>query len=101
MGKPRYAGSYDKNHKEIAEAFIKAGASVHDCAKSGSGFPDIAVGWRGHNLLCEIKTKSGRLEDSQVKFIDTWKGQVAVIRTVAAALELLRLYPKAQSPRSK
>ena len=52
---------------------------------------DILIGYRGHNLLVEIKNKSGRdtLTDAQRKFIPDWTGQVRVAHTFDEIFKLI------------
>lgn len=56
--------------------------------------PDLLVGYRGVNLLVEVKDGSRvpserRLRPSQVAFRDQWRGQWAQVGTVGQALELV------------
>ncbi len=76
---------------EIKKFFQKVGCSVYDAARVGGGFPDLLLGYRGHNVLCEIKDpEKGKLKETQVKFIDEWRGQVAIVSNIEEAQELLR-----------
>ena len=90
----RRRGKLDANHSEIVEALRSMGASVQSLAGIGSGAPDLAVGWRGKNFLFEIK--DGKRRPSERKLTDdekawhyAWTGQVAVIESVEAALEIM------------
>jgi len=84
----------DDNHKEIAAALIKIGASVLDTSQLGNGAPDIIVGFRGQNVLVEIKDgdkppSKRRLTPDEVKFQLSWQGNYKVVNSVDEALKLL------------
>ena len=71
----------DANHKAIVAGLRQRGASVH------SGGPlDVIVGLGGATYLLEIKTARGRLRASQAAFLDSWRGQACVVRTLEEAL---------------
>ena len=80
----RRAARTDRNHAEIVAAFRLFGCSVQSLAAVGAGVPDLLVGWRGKNLLIEVKdgqkTKSQRkLTPAQVKFHWKWYGLISVV----------------------
>ena len=82
-GQPRRARRTDSNHSEIAEAFEKAGFSVHRT----NGDWDLTVGLGGINLLIEIKDgkkspSRQKLTEREQKFHDTWTGGVYLITSV-------------------
>lgn len=84
----------DANHAEIVRALRAVGASVESLAAAGSGFPDLAVGYRGKNFLLEVKdgAKSASrkaLRPSQVEWHARWRGQVAVVESVDDALRAI------------
>ena len=82
----------DANQKTIVAGLRDLGASVLILAGVGSGCPDLLIGWRGSNFLAEIKNLAGRGDrytDAERTFLDTWHGQVEVVRNVAEALALL------------
>ena len=72
----------DGNHKEIVKAVEQAGCSVLSLADKGHGCPDLLVGFRGDNYLVEVKNGAGALTDDQQRFINKWRGQVMVIRSI-------------------
>ena len=91
---PRYAARIDDNQPEIVTALQNAGASVQHLHAVGGGCPDILIGWRGVNLLAEIKDGSKppsarKLTPSQKDWHDEWRGQKAIICSVDEALALL------------
>ena len=45
----------DSNQTEIAQTFRDMGATVAFTHTIGGGFPDLVIGFRGVNLLIEIK----------------------------------------------
>src|SRR3972149_1571025 len=48
-------GRTDANHTEIVNALQAIGASVTSLADVGGGCPDLLVGYRGQNMLLEVK----------------------------------------------
>ena len=82
-------GRRDANHQEIVAALRAAGASVLDLADLGHGAPDLLVGYAGREWLVEVKTETGELTPDQVRFIQLWHGQVAVVNSVEAALAVI------------
>ena len=90
----RYAALRDVSEPEIIDALRTAGASVQPL--DASGVPDLLVGYKGRNFLVEVKNPPGvggprgrKLSDRQRRWHAKWEGQVAVVRTVEEALELL------------
>lgn len=82
----RYRGKVDNNHAEIVEALRGIGASVVSLANLGNGCPDILVGWKGNNILFEIKSGRGGLTADEMKFMEDWEGNYRVVRTVEQAI---------------
>ena len=87
----RRAAAVDRNQSEIVAALRKAGATVQILSAVGQGCPDLLAGFRGRNWLLECKDfakpPSKRvLTPDQVDWHGGWKGQVAVVETVGAAL---------------
>jgi hypothetical protein len=87
-------GKLDANHPEIVRAIKQFGGSVLSLADLGDGAPDILVGFRGKNILMEIKdgmqppSKRQLTEDEKV-FHSTWGGSVLIVESVQAALKFL------------
>jgi hypothetical protein len=107
----RRAAHIDDNQVDIVIALQNAGCTTQSTASLGAGFPDVIVGFKGVNVLMEIKnplrdTPSQRRADrdsleAQAKFRKYWNGQVAVVTTPQEALdvvaaEYLRLSPAAK-----
>ena len=87
----RRAAAVDRNQSEIVAALRKAGATVHILSAVGQGCPDLLAGFRGRNWLLECKDfakppSKRALTPDQVDWHGGWKGQVAVVETVGAAL---------------
>ena len=80
----------DANEPQIVAALEGVGASVIRLDKP----VDLLVGYRGRNLLLEVKTplgpKGGRSHSKatpeQRDFFARWRGQFSVVRTVEEAL---------------
>ena len=79
----------DSNQAIIVDMFRRCGATVCLLHAVGRGVPDLLVGYRGHNLLVEVKTGSGQLNDLQIEWHASWRGQAAVIRDTENVLPLL------------
>lgn len=87
----------DANHKEIMNAFRQIPyLSVFSTHMVGKGFPDIVVGYRGINLLVEIKDgkkspSQRKLTKDEMVFHRQWNGQVIVITCVEDIYKLLKI----------
>jgi hypothetical protein len=90
----RRVSRIDDNHKAIVRVLRQVGATVHDAAVLGDGFPDLIVGYRGINFLLEIKDgdktpSRRRLTPAQEKFHSTWRGQATTITNDVEALHAI------------
>lgn len=84
MRNPAAQGRADGNHSEVRGWYEELYCSVVDLHGVGFGCPDLLIGLAGRSELVEIKTDSGQLEASQVRFQRDWRGsKVAVVRTQA------------------
>ena len=68
-------------------AFRGLGCSVFPLHQVGGGFPDLAVGCNGLNLLIEVKDGSlrpsaRRLTSDEQRFIEAWAGQVFIVGSI-------------------
>lgn len=79
----------DNNHADIVASLRVIGCSVLSLAGNANGCPDILVGWRGKNLLLEIKGPKGSLTPDQVIWRDQWRGQSAVVTSLEEAVKVL------------
>ena len=92
----RRAAKVDGNHGEIVQALRQVGATVQSLAAVGGGVPDLLVGWRGLNLLIEVKDGSRipsqqKLTPDQERWHEAWSGHpVYVVRSVDETMEVLK-----------
>ncbi len=85
----RRAAKTDRNQGEIIAALRAVGASVRPLHMVGQGFPDLAVGFRGGNYFLEVKAGAGTLTPDELEFQFTWRGAVAIVRSVDEALSAI------------
>lgn len=90
----RRAAKVDRNQAEIVAALRAAGASVQSLAAIGEGCPDLLVGYRGKNMLMEVKDglkpPSARLlKPDQVVWHISWRGHAQVVNSVDEAMAML------------
>lgn len=95
----RRRAKIDANHQAIGDALQAAGATVYSLAGEGKGCPDLLIGWRGQNLLLEVKRpdyqkKAGKkrqaTRDAQITWALKWTGQYAIVTTPEEAIEYLQ-----------
>ena len=92
----RRAAKADTTSPEIVKALRSAGITVEPrLARVGGGVPDLLAGFRGHNVLLEVKTGirdcDRKLTQDETSWHETWGGQVAVVSTADEAIdEVLR-----------
>lgn len=79
----------DSNQAQIIADLKKIGVSVLNLSRVGGGCPDILVGWQGKNILIEIKTAKGNLNDSQIEFFKEWKGSKFVCKSINEIIEII------------
>ena len=75
----RKRGRVDDNHSSIVKRLRVHGASVVSLANLGKGVPDLLIGFKGLNLLAEVKDgnkpPSGRkLTPDEQEFATAWRG---------------------------
>lgn len=90
----RRAAKIDENQTEIVAALRKLGASVQILSAVGQGCPDLLCGFRGKNILLEIKdgnkvVSAQKLTPDQVDWHRRWQGQKAVVNSVDAAIQVI------------
>jgi hypothetical protein len=91
----------DANQDEIV-GFLRdpwARCNVAITNQVGNGFPDLVVAhpaacsncgaFAYRNTLVEVKTKTGKLEDTQVEFHAEWRGPIVIVRTIDEAVALV------------
>lgn len=100
----RTRAKVDTNQREIVAALRSAGASVLHTHQLGHGAPDIIAGKLrpcpacGHtepyNYLMELKSSAKeRLTVAEVEFSESWRGQVAIARSIDEALRIVGVAP--------
>lgn len=90
----RRAAKVDRNQAEIVAALRAMGATVQPLHAVGKGCPDLLAGFRGRNILIEVKDgelpPSGRkLTPDQTEWHGGWKGQVVVVEDADAAIAVV------------
>lgn len=87
----RRAAKVDNTQAEITKALRDIGAKLQMLHTVGKGCPDLLVGWRGRNILLELKSGTRpcdkSLTNDQILWHHTWPGQVAVVGSVEEAVE--------------
>lgn len=93
----RRAARTDRNHSEIAGAFVSLGMAVRSLAAVGGGIPDLIVScgpapdpeaemsFAGVNVLVEVKDgekppSARKLTPEQIEFRKEWRGPVATVK---------------------
>lgn len=90
----RRAAKVDANQALIVGALRACGAAVQSLAAVGKGCPDLLVGFKGRNLLMEVKDgrkppSDRKLTPDQIEWHTAWAGQVVVVENVEQALAAL------------
>ena len=82
---------HDLNHNEIKKVVVKefSGSWVDLNPEFAPGLPDALVGFRGVNMLWEIKQPDGKLNDNQKRFHRSWAGEIYVIRDAETARAIM------------
>jgi hypothetical protein len=88
------AARIDGNHGEVVKALEAAGMTVQSLAAVGAGVPDLLVGWRGVNVLLEVKDGSlapsaRELTAAQREWHATWGGQVHAVTSPQQAVDVV------------
>lgn len=97
----RYAANKDGPHAAVVQALRDAGASVEVLEGRRAGVPDLLVGYRGKNLLLEVKSGVEGLSLEQQVWHGCWLGDKPwVVRTPLQALEAVGLV-KRRTPRQR
>lgn len=85
------AAKVDENQKQIVKALRDMGCSVQHLHAVGKGCPDLLIGYKGFNLLLEVK--DGNKSPSQQKLTpdqhvwhNGWRGYVDVVNSVDSAI---------------
>jgi len=82
----------DNNQLEIVKVFKSLGATVLNLSGVGKGCPDLLIGYKGISVLVEIKSKTGKFTEPQLKFMEQWRGgAVNRIDSIDGAIRLIKL----------
>jgi hypothetical protein len=86
----------DANHAEVRSALRAAGWTVVDCARIGSGFPDLLIAKHGRIVMVEIKdgakVKSAqKLTEDEVQFHALMAAAGVTVSVVTSVEEALAL----------
>jgi hypothetical protein len=90
----RRAAKIDANHTAIVQALRAVGATVQSLASVGKGCPDLLCGYRGNNVLLEVKDgdkppSARRLTPDEQEWHATWAGQVCIVESIDDALRVI------------
>jgi len=85
----------DANQDDILRALRSAGITARSLAAMGKGIPDILAGFRGVNVLLEVKNPAAARGTAQAleltvdekDFHETWAGQVRVVTSPEEAVQ--------------
>ena len=83
----RQTGTPDANQADIIEALEKIGCIVYDIDKP----VDLLVQFRSLWILLEVKTKKGKLEDSQKRFFEKVKAPAFIVRDILEATAAVQM----------
>jgi hypothetical protein len=93
----RRAAKIDANQPEIVEGLRKMGVTVQPLHAVGDGCPDLLCGYKGVNILLEIKNRTGRvtakgkhLTPEQEGFHRLWRGSVDVVWDLGEAINAVQ-----------
>lgn len=85
----------DENQKQIVRFLREQGVSVAVTSGMGKGFPDLVCGYKGINILLELKDgnkslSAQSLTPEQRIWHLAWKGQINVVNTPEMAWEIIK-----------
>jgi hypothetical protein len=88
----------DGNHDDLIKGLKKVGATVQTLSQVGRGCPDLLIGFRGANVLLEVKDGSlppskRTLTESEATWHQGWRGQVATVGSLDDALKAIGASP--------
>ena len=83
------ARKVDANQGAIVAALRKIGAKVRSTAGVGNDFPDLCVGYRGRNVLLEVKLPRHEPTQGQRVFLNSWPGEAHVVHSEEEAIAAL------------
>lgn len=85
------AAKVDDNQKQIVKTLRDMGCSVQHLHAVGAGCPDLLVGYKGFNILLEVKDgkkspSQQKLTPDQVLWHRDWRGTVEVVNSSEQAI---------------
>ena len=86
----RWAEKRDSVEESIVAALCAYGATVERL--SGSGMPDLLVGYGGQNWLFEVKSGNKGLTQKQEAWHAGWNGHVVIVRSAPEAICIIAGY---------
>jgi hypothetical protein len=86
----RHGAKRDTNERDIVEYLRRSGCTVDRI--SGTGVPDLLVGYHGLNILIEVKMPGKKLRPAQEIWHNGWRGQKAVVETIDDAASVIESY---------
>lgn len=95
----------DGNHSRVVKELRQMGVSVQSIADIGDGCPDILCGFRGVNVILEIKDwkqppSKRRLTPKEKLWHEGWRGQVQTIETSAEAFSIIEIEANKRTSRA-
>ena len=88
MKRDKFTCKTDANQGDIVKALRKHGCSVTPTHMVGRGYPDLSVGYKGKNILLEVKMIGKGLNKREQAWFQDWKGQVAIAYTPDEAIKI-------------
>jgi hypothetical protein len=85
----RFARRVDQNQPDITSGLRAMGCSVQPLHTVGGGCPDLLVGYHGVNILLEVKTETGKLNDTEKEWHVAWRGRAHVVRSWGEAWQVV------------
>lgn len=85
----------DDNQKAVVKFLRDHGVTVAVTSGMGKGFPDLVCGYKGRNILLELKDGNKQLSaqaltpEQRIWHFD-WKGQIDVVNTPEMAWEVIK-----------
>lgn len=76
----------DANQPLIVDALRRIGARVLHLHEIGKDCPDLLVGYRGRNVLLEVKAPGRDPTQGQRVFLHGWPGEAYVVHSADEAL---------------
>jgi len=82
----------DTNQTKVVKALRAEGMTVQHLHDVHGGCPDLIVGYKGRNVLLEIKDgeRSWKLTSDQLIWHHNWQGQVAVVTGIDNAVQAVK-----------